>query len=184
MFSRVRSPDAEQVALVNKIEQTITLLEYKGIIPKEGIFAITEDILTAYLNQYGDSSNLKKEELSFARKMAGLNLLKLNFSRGGTVKTCKEGLVYLIENPVYPGFLKIGMTTNLVNRLASYQMYDPLKRFKVKHYEFVQDRKRTEQNMLSTYNIHIESGEWIQYDDTIEIMRSVRENNWQVKMGV
>lgn len=166
---------------MSKVENTISQLVNKHIIPSKELFVITEELIQAYIEHYGNHNSLKYGNLIYARKLAGLALMKLNFTRGGNSKTCKEGLVYLIENPAFPDHLKIGMTVDLTKRLASYQMYDPHKQFRVKQYEFVLDRRRVEQNMLNSFNIHLTSGEWIKFSDSNKIMKSVRSNNWIVE---
>lgn len=162
------------------VEKTLRRLIANNFIPETGLFDITEDMISLYVATYGglNSKLNTKFDPIYARKLAGLNLLKLKFSRGGSSKTCKEGLVYLISNPAWEEHLKIGMTVDLVKRLASYQVYDPLKKYKVLNYEFVLDRKKTEDSMLKSFNIHLESGEWIKYNDSIKIIQCVRSNGW------
>ena len=106
--------------------------------------------------------------------MGGLEFLKLLISRGGDVKTCKEGIVYLIWNPIWPDHLKIGMTMDLNKRLLAYQTCDPFKQYKVKHYEFVLDRRKVENALLNKFNVNIENGEWIKFDDSESIIRLLR----------
>lgn len=114
----------------------IGTLIHEKLIPSAGIFQISENQLQVYINEYGklctkSPVGLKtKSNTAFARKMAGLNLLKENFSRGATYKDMKSGILYMIENEIYPEHYKIGMTVDLDNRLASYQTYDPYKRFR------------------------------------------------------
>lgn len=162
------------------ITRTLKLLEDDETIPKSGIFDITESMLTYYIEKYGSLTKnpgtglIKKHEINFARRLAGLNLLKHKMSRGGSAATCKEGLVYIIANNAWPEHLKIGMTTDLVKRLASYQMYDPFKKFYVKNYEFVFNRRHTEETILKIFNIHLESGEWIKYSESAKIIQCVR----------
>lgn len=163
-----------------KVELTLKDLIQRRIIPESGTFDITEEILSDYITTYGGINgrlNGKHCE-NFSRKLAGINLLKLKLARGCTLAQCKEGVVYLISNPAWPDHLKIGMTIDLEKRLKSYQMYDPLKRYAVQNYEFVLDRKRVEESMLKTFNFHIESGEWIKYSDSVQVINCVRSNYW------
>lgn len=165
-----------------RIKQALDTLMYRKIIPESGLFDITEKMLSEYIKVYGslDTSpnNKRKYNKNYARKMAGLWLLKLNLDRGGNTKSSKEGLVYVISNPAWPEHVKIGMTVDLNKRLASYQMYDPLQQYSVKNYEFVLDRRNTEKSILNRFGIHLESGEWIKLDNSTKIIDAIRfENN-------
>lgn len=162
------------------IKQTLKLLEKTQVIPKSGLFDINESMLTSYIEMYGSLTKnigtglIKKREIGFARRLAGLNLLKHKFARGGNASTCNEGLVYVIANNAWPEHLKIGMTTDLVKRLASYQVYDPFKKFYVKNYEFSFNRRHTEETILRIFNVHLESGEWIKFSESDKIIQCVR----------
>lgn len=129
-------------------------------------FDITENNIRSYITKYHeiyskDSGKLSSSNFRYARKLAGRTLLKYKLSLGATYSSCKEGLVYLIENPSYPEHYKVGMTIDLKSRLNSYQTYDPYKRFSVKHYEFVLNRRDMEKRILNSFSIDVESGEWI-----------------------
>lgn len=157
------------------IKRTLKALIDREIIPATGLFDITETMLHSYVATYGSlCSGNQKFVKSYARKLAGLNLLKLKFSRGGLSTTCKEGLVYLIANPAWIDHLKIGMTIDLPSRLSSYQTYDPLKQFYVKGYEFCLNRRHTEETVLTTFGVHLESGEWVRYTDSKKIIQCIR----------
>jgi hypothetical protein len=73
----------------------------------------------------------------------------------------KCGIVYLISNEAFPGYLKIGMTQNLDKRLSQYQTYDPFRRFKVEDYAFVIDRALEEKRFISKWSIDLGNGEWV-----------------------
>jgi hypothetical protein len=52
-------------------------MKYRGIIPDQGNFDITEECLQDYISIYGElnaKSNARYDKI-FARKLAGLNLL-------------------------------------------------------------------------------------------------------------
>ena len=65
------------------------------------------------------------------------------------------------------------------NKIIHFYKID-LSLYKVNQYEFVMDRRRTEKNMLKTFNIHIETGEWIKYNISNDIMKCVRSNHWKL----
>jgi hypothetical protein len=125
-----------------------------------GVFTITEEMKKQYVKLYptfSDSSGkLKPKETKFALKLAGLSLLKLNETRRENTKSkivksgnkTESGIVYLVSNPVFEGYLKIGMTKDLNSRMKTYQTCDPLRRFKVKHWKIVENAKTTETFLL------------------------------------
>lgn len=150
-----------------------------GIIPSCGVFQITEPLLDEYINLYGtllgntSKGTKTKSNRRYARKLAGLTLLKVNFNRGGTFNQMKSGLVYIIENEIYPEYYKIGMTIDLPSRLASYQTYDPLKRFRVIKYEFVLDRRLIEKKLLHHPDVMKELGEWVRREQAVEVFSKI-----------
>lgn len=141
------------------IDRTVLYLEQNGNIPKEGIFQITEELIQEYIKIYSIfSQGNGKFSFNFARKLAGLTLLKINLARGGTYTTLKAGLVYIITNPAWLDYFKVGMTVDLDDRLKSYQTYSPLKDFKVKKYNFTLDRRSDEKELLKLAG---STNEWI-----------------------
>ena len=163
-----------------KSYKTLEILDESGVVPPYVAFDITEDMIAEAVRVYGSLSEeaprkmKRRFDYNLARKIWGLNLLRLKFSRGAKSKDCKEGLVYLIANPVWPDHLKIGMTIDTESRLSSYQTYDPFKAFYIKNYEFCLDRRAAEQDLLEKFNIHVEEGEWVKYSDSAEIIRVLR----------
>lgn len=159
---------------MNKIEETIRKMIVLGFIPETAGFDITENIIQQYIKTYSDRSITNaKYDAMYARKLAGLNLLKLNLTRGYDTKS---GIVYMISNSTWKDKIKIGMTLDLPSRLLHYQTYDPYRRFKVNHYEFVLNRRRTEKLLLKTFKIHGDLGEWVSVDDSTKIIKAVRSN--------
>jgi hypothetical protein len=166
----------DYVGRTERIQKTVDILCANNTIPHFSAFDITEEMLDEYIRIYGSlgTGENKKFQKGFARKLAGLELLRLKFSRGAKVKDCKEGMVYLIANPAWPDHIKIGMTVDVAARLDSYQTYDPFKAFHVKHYDFCLDRRAAEKKLLEEYGIHLVDGEWIKYSDALEIIKVVR----------
>lgn len=138
-------------------------------------YDITETLLKEYVKVYGDifSKGNRKLDVSnyrFARKVAGLTLIKHNLFLGNNINDIKSGLVYIIENESFPDHFKLGMTVDLNKRLASFQTYDPYRRFKISNYDFHIDRRKTEYILLNDYSIKDENGEWIDKKYKQEIM--------------
>lgn len=167
------------VMIKGKEQNIISVLTNKEIIPKNSLFQITEEMLLYYMKYYqiifGKSERGigRKNNKRFARKIAGLNLLKENFSRGAKFKDMMSGLVYVIENPSFPEHYKIGMTIDLISRLESYQTYDPYRKFKIVKYDFVIDRNVKEKSILNHYDIFKENGEWIKKDNALEVFSKI-----------
>lgn len=158
----------------------------RGIIPSEGVFTITEEMKKQYVKLYpifsGSSGKLTPKETKFALKLAGLSLLKLNENRRENTKIkvvksgnkTESGIVYLVSNPVFEGYLKIGMTKDLNSRMKTYQTCDPLRRFKVEHWKLVENAKTTETFLLKHYKIDIAEGEWALEANVREIFCSIK----------
>ena len=151
-----------------------SLLKSK-LLPREP-YNITEEHLVHYMHGYvkflGKTSfDLRSTDYRYTRKLAGLTLLKHNVELGASVNEIKAGIVYVIENPIFPEHYKIGMTVDLPARLSTYQTYDPFRRFKVKHYEFVLNRRHTETIILNSFDISVEAGEWVKQDKCIDVFR-------------
>lgn len=163
--------------LNDKGREVIEVLTKTGFLPEEKNFDIKEYMLKEAIRMYGLLSHGGNNKFSYgyARKMWGLNLLGLKISRGATYRDCKEGMVYLIGNPAWPEYLKIGMTIDSEARLESYQTYDPLRRYYIKNYEFCLNRKSAEKALLKKFNFHIVRGEWIKFSDSLEVIQTVRK---------
>lgn len=148
----------------------------RKIIPETGEFDVTSCLIDYALDEWNRlyhpnyNEKLKPTAIRYGKKIAGINLMKLNLERIETTQIKKKsnktklkcGIVYVITNEAFPGYYKIGMTMDLDSRLKTYQTCDPYKRYKVEHYAFVSDRSATEKMLLEKFKIDIVSGEWIQ----------------------
>jgi Meiotically Up-regulated Gene 113 (MUG113) protein len=166
----------KEIGRTERIAETVQLLSVADIVPPYTAFDITEEMLAEYIRVYGSlgPKGNGKFQYGYARKLAGLELLRLKFHRGAKAKDCKEGMVYLISNPTWPGLLKIGMTTDIDSRLESYQIYDPYKRFRVEHYDFCLDRRTAEQQLLEKFDVHLVDGEWVKIPDALGVIKVLR----------
>jgi hypothetical protein len=141
-------------------------------------FDITEDHLTLFVRAYSDvfangSMKLSSSNFRYARKLAGLSLMKLNIMLGHKVNDIKSGMIYLLENPIFPDHYKVGITVDIDARLSQYQTSDPYRNFKFKHYEFVLNRREMEKRMLNDFSISIENGEWIRKNNAVDVFRTL-----------
>lgn len=164
----------------DKSRVVLNSLIAKNIIDKTSTFEINQDLINTTFEEWnniyhpGYSKNLKSTAIRYGKKIAGINLMKLNEERINSfeVSSIKKdkthqrcGIVYVITNPAYPGYFKVGMTSDLDTRLKSYQTYDPLQRFKVEHYSFVLDRRKAEKQILEKFKLDIVKGEWVNNED-------------------
>jgi len=59
----------------------------------------------------------------------------------------KPGFLYIISNPSFPGFLKIGVSEDINARLHTYQTGDPKRSYKVEYYIFHPDCYKAEKKI-------------------------------------
>ena len=146
----------------------INVMIYQGMLPTNGVFDITEEHLKSYIEVYGSifgtqsGGTRTKQNLKYARKLAGRTLIRLLSERGARFNQIRAGMVYMISNPAFPDHFKIGMTLDVIARLAQYQTYDPMRQFKLERYNFVLDRRHNERLILNHPDIINESGEWVE----------------------
>jgi len=149
-----------------KIVNTINFLVQEGKIPNVGAFEVTETLIQDYYFAYAIVNNKTKgtgtpSNSKLARRLAGTNLLKENIKRGVKSTDIKAGFVYLISNQAFPLHYKIGVTFDILKRLASYQTYSPYRDYKIEKYDFVEDKFKIESQLLNHPLICREQGEWV-----------------------
>ena len=76
----------------------------------------------------------------------------------------EEGFLYIIQNPIYPGWVKIGSTIDLNRRLQSYQTCDPFQSFEIVYSEYCTNRKDVEIKVHNMLAKHRGNGEWFKID--------------------
>jgi hypothetical protein len=74
----------------------------------------------------------------------------------------EKGFVYVMTNPAFPGWVKIGSTTDLQSRLAGYQTGDPHASFEYNHYKFFPLRKQVEAKLHLQFGNRRGTGEWFE----------------------
>lgn len=77
----------------------------------------------------------------------------------------REGFIYLATNPLFPGYVKIGRTTHVRNRMKKLATGVP-EAYKVVHVEFVDDAVDTETELhqiFDVYHSREKNGEWFKY---------------------
>jgi hypothetical protein len=92
---------------------------------------------------------------------------EMNLENVDGVRNSKgNGFVYLVENEMFPGWIKCGMTTNLASRINTYNTNDPLRRFKLISDKKVIDRRLSEKNLIRELGLSasLVNGEWFRID--------------------
>lgn len=135
-----------------------------------------KSILRAYTLQY-----------HFVRR----DLLKIKYKRNNmAAKDIKEGFVYAITNPSWPGFVKIGSAIDVYDRLGTYQTSSPFRDYSLIGYTFSHDRLQEEKKLLNS--LHPKFGEWCEVDsifiknyfrhkNTISFEKYIKENLYDRK---
>ena len=83
------------------------------------------------------------------------------FSSLQNYKSSKEGEVYIITNPAFEGWVKVGMAVDAIDRLKNYQTSSPFRDFELEYFCKVNDRRASEAkaHQLLDSKFH-RQGEW------------------------
>lgn len=77
----------------------------------------------------------------------------------------REGFVYVIRNPAWPGALKIGSAIDYASRLNNYQTCDPHRSYELVFVELFDDRRVAENAVHHLLVEHHIGGEWFDVDE-------------------
>lgn len=147
------------------------------IIPEEGIFVITDEIIKEYVNSYsqlyGKGKIGKPSNLAYAKKLAGLTITKLfklrynenTITNKNIRSSIVSGFIYILQNNAFPGLIKIGYTHNLEARLRSYLTGDPYNTCKFIFTRFSENAVNVERTILNEFEKYIINGEWVRVDE-------------------
>ena len=94
----------------------------------------------------------------------------------------KEGEVYVITNPAFPDWVKIGMAVDSVDRLKGYQTSSPHRDYKLEYSRPFSDRRKAEAEAHTiSQQSHTKSGEWFKMSvqDAINVIEGVETNDAQ-----
>jgi hypothetical protein len=78
----------------------------------------------------------------------------------------KQGYLYIITNDAYPGWVKVGTTANLTERLHVYQTGDPLRRYIIQyslHHPKYKEAEKKIKEVMKNFALEIK-GEWYLVD--------------------
>ena len=88
-----------------------------------------------------------------------------------------EGYVYIINNPCWEGWVKVGMAIDAEDRCKQYQTSSPLRDYKLCYSKYFEDRKAAEQAAHHKVNkISAErKGEWfkVSVDEAIKLIQAL-----------
>lgn len=113
----------------------------------------------------GDSLRARIKNITFRCEFIARDLLKILYTKNGRSATgLKQGFVYIISNPAWNEYLKIGSTIDVYDRLNTYQTSSPLRDYKLEAYILVQNKLQYEKDIHIKYNA---TGEWIKYNPEI-----------------
>lgn len=163
----------------------------RSLLPETGEFLIDDKLLNMSVtigaelfSKKSSESKRKPSDIRLHKKIAGLNFLFLlneRISEREVLQVKKSsnikqhcGVVYVIANPAFPDYLKIGITKNLQKRLSSYQTYDPYRQFTVIKTIFVANIRNAETQLLEKFRImDAYTGEWVPVTYKKEIFREL-----------
>ena len=85
----------------------------------------------------------------------------------------KSGYLYIITNPAFPGFVKIGVTENIDARLRTYQTADPKRAYKIEFYIAHPDCYEAEKRIkeMMKYFALSQRNEWYEVSLDVAIVR-------------
>ena len=98
----------------------------------------------------------------------------------GKYKETKQGYVYIITNPAWPGWIKIGKAIDATDRLRSYQTYSPFRDYSLEYGCKVEDSLRVETMCKRQLKkTKPEKSEWFKCNpmDAIFIIQELIEND-------
>lgn len=84
-------------------------------------------------------------------------------------KRQKEGFIYIISNSEFPNYYKIGVTSDIDNRLRTYQTSSPHRNFKLEYYIHHPDCYLAEQKIRENMRYFAKEikNEWYKVDLSI-----------------
>ena len=84
----------------------------------------------------------------------------------GEQTAIQEGFVYLVQHPLFAGWVKAGMTVDFELRMATYNVADPLSRFFMSRLKWAKNRRQAEIALMEALACVAEqrSGEWFKMD--------------------
>ena len=99
----------------------------------------------------------------------------------GEQTSIQEGFIYLVQHPLFDGWVKGGMTVDFELRLGMYNVADPLSRFSLSRVKWVAHRRSAEKELLDGLaNVAQECcGEWfrIEFEQACNAFHSIKNQS-------
>ncbi|MGL4521316.1 MAG: GIY-YIG nuclease family protein [Bacilli bacterium] len=112
--------------------------------------------------------NYLKRRLYFDQMIAR-DLIKV-YHKTNKSEGLQAGYVYLITNPAWPEWIKVGSAIDVYDRLSTYQTSCPMRDFKIEYYFFSFNRRRDEKLIIDAFS---GKNEWIKCElDEVKLMCS------------
>lgn len=123
-----------------------------------------EDVYRHIMPTLPENWGTKRRKESFRRSTfnCAMNLLKAYRLKG--IRT-KAGYIYLLKHPKFAGYVKIGKTVDVVDRLSQYNVGCPTKEYYVFLYFWCEDMNKAEKEMHSLFRNYRAQGEWFLSED-------------------
>ncbi len=99
----------------------------------------------------------------------------------GKYNSVKQGHVYIVSNPAWEGWYKVGMAVDADDRCRSYQTSSPMRDFKLEYFKFFDDRRNAENIAhlkLSTTDYE-KRGEWFNapLNKIVSVIKNIQEES-------
>ena len=93
----------------------------------------------------------------------------------------KRGHIYVVSNPAWEGWYKVGMAVDADDRCRSYQTSSPMRDFKLEYFKFFDDRRNAENIAhlkLSTTDYE-KRGEWFNapLNKIVSVIKNIQEES-------
>lgn len=77
----------------------------------------------------------------------------------GKAKRVESDFIYLVSNPLYDGWFKVGITNDPKNRLRHYQVATPYRNYKLEYAKQVYNASELEKMVIDNFK---SNNEWLQ----------------------
>jgi site-specific DNA-adenine methylase len=161
------------------INQTLNSMREKGLLRRG--FNINNKLVNIYQTMYTEYQTTYTELLCLEnnlnsttsnirqnRRLAYMNLLK--YKRLNVVASVtKEGYIYVIKNPAWPNYVKIGRTGESKVRLGQMQTFSPFGDYEIIHYIPCLDMRQGERQIHKSLSAVRAQGEWFNTTDKVAL---------------
>lgn len=94
----------------------------------------------------------------------------------------KKGYVYLVSNPAWQGWFKVGMAIDANDRLGSYQTGSPYRDYELRHKVLCKDRRKAEAFLHEQLSNFPNRGEWFEMtlNEALSVFQLLKQRNLSV----